>query len=73
MSVHITDMEKKYTEDRKLLGTVHTQGSVDEYYHVRKKYEGRTEFSFMLVCNTKSSVREYPISESQLPDHIKAI
>jgi hypothetical protein len=61
----------KYAEDRKLLGTIHTQGSIDEYYHVRKKYEGRTEFSFVLVCNTKSSVREYTISESQLPEKIK--
>lgn len=65
-------MEKsKYAEDRKLLGTVHTQGSIDEYYHVRRKYEGRTEFSFMLVCNTKSSVREYSIAESQLPSNIR--
>lgn len=62
----------KYAEDRKLLGTIHTQGSIDEYYHVRKKYDGRTEFSFVLVCNTKSSVREYHITESQLPEKIKA-
>jgi len=66
-------MEKKYTEDRKLLGTVHTQGSIDEYYHVRRKYEERTEFSFMLVCNTKSSVREYRITEKQLPKHIRTL
>jgi hypothetical protein len=66
-------MEKKYTEDRKLMGTIHTQGSVDEYYHVRRKYESRTEFSFLLVCNTKNSVREYAITESQLPKDIKAL
>jgi hypothetical protein len=64
-------MEKKYTEDRKLLGTIHTYGAVEEYYHVRKKYENRSEFSYIMVSHTKSSVREYSIQESQIPQNIR--
>lgn len=65
-------MEKlNYIEDRKHLGTIHTPGSVDEYYHVRRKYETKTTFNFVLVSNTKSSVREYFISENQIPKEIK--
>ena len=62
-----------YTEDRKHLGTIHTPGSVDEYYHVRRKYATKTTFNFVLVSNTKSRVREYEIGENQIPKEIRAL
>ena len=63
----------KYTEDRKPLGTVHTLFSVDEYYHVRKKEDGKTTFRFVVVSNTKNGTREYEISESQIPKDIRPL
>ncbi len=62
-----------YTEDRKHLGTIHTPGSVDEYYHVRIKYKTKTTFNFVVVSNTKSSVREYEIGENQIPKEIRIL
>ena len=62
-----------YTEDRKALGTVHTLFSVDEYYHVRRKKDGKTDFRFVLVSNTKNGSREYEIEESQIPKDIKPL
>ncbi len=62
-----------YTEDRKHLGTVHTPGSVDEYYHVRRRSESNTTFRFVVVNNTKTSVKEYEIAENQIPKDIKLL
>jgi hypothetical protein len=62
-----------YTEDRKHLGTIHTPGSVDEYYHVRRRSESKTTFRFVVVNNTNSKVREYEITESQMPKEIKSL
>jgi len=62
-----------YTEDRKHLGTIHTPGSVDEYYHVRRRSESKTTFRFVVVNNTNSKVREYEITESQIPKEIKSL
>lgn len=62
-----------YTEDRKHLGTIHTPGSIDEYYHVRRKYETKTTFRFVLVNNNKNGVKEYEISENQIPKNIKLL
>ena len=62
-----------YTEDRKHIGTIHTLGSVDEYYHVRRKSPTKTTFRFVVVNNTNTSVREYEITESQIPKEIKLL
>jgi hypothetical protein len=62
-----------YTEDRKHLGTVHTPGSVDEYYHVRRKSDNNTTFRFVVVNNTKSGVKEYEITENQIPKEIEVL
>lgn len=62
-----------YIEDRKHLGTIHTPGSVDEYYHVRRRSDSKTTFRFVVVNNTNSKVREYEITESQIPKEIKAL
>jgi len=62
-----------YTEDRKHLGTIHTPGSVDEYYHVRRRSESKTTFRFVVVNNTNSKVREYEITENQIPKEIKSL
>lgn len=63
----------KYVEDRKHLGTIHTPGSVDEYYHVRRKGDSKTTFRFVVVNNTSSGVREFEIEESNIPKEIKAL
>ena len=62
-----------YTEDRKYLGTIHTIGSIDEYYHVRRKYKNETIFRFVVVNNNKNGVKEYEITENQIPKNIKPI
>ena len=62
-----------YIEDRKHLGTIHTPGSVDEYYHVRRKSESRTTFRFVVVNNTATGAREFEIEESKIPKEIKAL
>lgn len=62
-----------YTQDRKHLGTVHTPGSIDEYYHVRRKSDKNTTFRFVVVNNTKTNVKEYEITENQIPKDIKAL
>ena len=62
-----------YTEDRKHLGTVHTPGSIDEYYHVRRKYDYKTTFKFVVVNNTKTNIKEYEITENQIPKEIKVL
>jgi len=59
-----------YTEDRKHLGTIHTPGSVDEYYHVRRRCNDKTTFRFVVVNNTKTNVKEYEIAENQIPKEI---
>ena len=62
-----------YTEDRKHLGTVHTPSSVEEYYHVRRKYENKTTFRFVVVNNTKTGVKVYEITENQIPKDINTL
>jgi hypothetical protein len=62
-----------YTEDRKHLGTIHTPSSIDEYYHVRRKYESKTTFNFVVINNTKSGVKEYEITENQIPKDINIL
>jgi hypothetical protein len=62
-----------YTEDRKHLGTVHTPSSIEEYYHVRRKYENKTTFRFVVVNNTKTGVKEYEITEKQIPKDINIL
>lgn len=62
-----------YTEDRKHLGTVHTPRSIEEYYHVRRRYENKTTFRFVVVNNTKTGVKEYEITESQIPKDINIL
>ena len=44
---------ENYSQDMKLLGTVHSHGSVDEYYHVRVKDSKETKFEFRVVKHTK--------------------
>jgi hypothetical protein len=60
-----------YIEDKKHLGTIHTPGSIDEYYHVRRKQGNDTNFRFVLVRNTKTGVREFEITNNQIPDEIQ--
>jgi hypothetical protein len=52
---------------------VHTPGSVDEYYHVRRKSDNNTTFRFVVVNNTKSGVKEYEITENQIPKEIEVL
>ena len=56
--------------DKKLLGTIHTIGSIDEYYHVRTKMNDNFNFKFVMVRNTRSGVKEFEISNEQLPKQI---
>ena len=56
--------------DKKHLGTIHTSGSIDEYYHVRTKMNDSFNFKFVMVRNTRSGVREIEISNDQLPKQI---
>ena len=62
-----------YTEDRKHLGTVHTPSSIEEYYHVRRRYENKTNFRFVVLNNTKTGVKEYEITENQIPKDINIL
>jgi hypothetical protein len=57
--------------DKKHIGTIHTSGSIDEYYHVRTKMNDSVNFKFVMVKNTLNSVREFEISNEQLPKQIK--
>ena len=56
--------------DKKHLGTIHTSGSIDEYYHVRTKLNDNFNFKFVMVRNTRSGVKEFEISNEQLPKQI---
>lgn len=53
-------------EDKKHLGTIHTIGSIDEYYHVNDTLNSR----FVMVRNTINGVREFEISNDQIPKQI---
>jgi hypothetical protein len=53
-------------EDKKHLGTIHTIGSIDEYYHVNDSLNSR----FVMVRNTINGVREFEISNDQIPKQI---
>jgi hypothetical protein len=57
--------------DKKHLGTIHTSGSIDEYYHVRTKMNDSFNFKFVMVKNTLNNVREFEISNEQIPKQIK--
>lgn len=73
MITRIYKRDPQTTEDRKLLGTIHTLCAINEYYHVRRKRGGTTDFIFVLVRNTKNSVNEYLIEEKDLPENIKLL
>lgn len=73
MSTRIYKKDPQSIEDRKLLGTVHTPGSINEYYHARIRTGERQEFVFLMVSNTKSKTTEYLIAEKDLPENIKAL
>lgn len=70
MNARIYKRDPRSSEDRKLLGTVHGMGTVNEYYHARVRTESKTEFLFLMVRHTKNSVSEYQIDESDLPKNI---
>ena len=57
--------------DKKHLGTIHTSGSIDEYYHVRTKTNNSFNFKFMMVKNTMNGVREFEISNEQIPKQLR--
>ena len=57
--------------EKKHLGTIHTSGSIDEYYHVRTKINDSVNFKFVMVTNTRNGVKEFEISNEQLPKQIK--
>ena len=59
------------TQEKKYLGTIHTIGSIDEYYHVRTKINDSFNFKFVMVRNTRTGVREFELSNEQLPKQIK--
>jgi len=59
--------------DKKHLGTIHTSGSIDEYYHVRTKMNDSFNFKFVMVKNTLNNVREFEISNEQIPKQIKRL
>lgn len=59
-------------KDKKLLGTKHTTHSIDQYFHVRKKDNDKTEFYFELKRLTQSGSKTYIIPETQLPRDIKS-
>jgi hypothetical protein len=60
-----------YIEDKKHLGTIHSLGSIDEYYHVRRKQGTNIDFRFILIRNTKTGVREFEITDKQIPYEIQ--
>jgi hypothetical protein len=60
-----------YIEDKKHLGTIHSPGSIDEYYHVRRKQGTNIDFRFILIRNTKTGVREFEITDKQIPYEIQ--
>ncbi len=62
----------KFNEDYKLLGTIHTISDINEYYHVRVKYNnGDTKFYFKRVTTTKNKIVEEVINEKEIPQIIK--
>ena len=71
MNAKFYNQDPSWTEDRKHLGTIHTMRSVDEYYHVRRRKDGMSEFLFVMVTNTKNDVKEYVVEEKDLPEEIK--
>jgi hypothetical protein len=60
-------------QDRKLLGTLHTARTVDEYYHVRTIDGSKTTFELVLVRNTPQGHKEYHIGQEDLPKSIKTL
>ncbi len=60
-------------KDRKLLGTLHTARTVDEYYHVRTMDGTKATFELVLVRNTPQGYKEYQIGQEDLPQSIKSI
>jgi hypothetical protein len=73
MSTRIYNKDPQSVEDRKLLGTVHGMGTVNEYYHARVKTGTQTDFIFLMVRHTKNSVNEYRIDEADLPKNIRPL
>ena len=57
-------------EDKKYLGTIHTSCSIDEYYHVRTKTNDKSIFKFVMIRNTRNGVKEFEISNEQIPKQI---
>lgn len=73
MSTRIYKRDPQSFEDRKLLGTVHAMGTINEYYHARVKNGTQTDFIFLMVRHTKNSVSEYQIDEADLPKNIRPL
>ena len=73
MNTKIYKRDPHSVEDRKLLGTVHAMGTINEYYHVRVKKDGQTDFIFLMVRHTKNSISEYLIEENDLPNDISLL
>lgn len=71
MNAKIYKQDPAWSEDRKHLGTEHTLCAVNEYYHVRRRRDGVSEFLFVMVRNTKTDVKEYLVEERDLPSDIK--
>lgn len=56
-------------QNKKHLATIHTIGTIDEYYTIQK--DNKSDSYFLLVQNTRSGVREFRLSPEQLPKNIK--
>ena len=73
MNTRIYKRDPQSVEDRKLLGTIHAMGTINEYYHTRIKKNVQTDFIFLMVRHTKNSISEYQIDEKDLPENIKPL
>ena len=73
MNTRIYKRDPQSVEDRKLLGTLHAMGTINEYYQARVKKDGQTDFIFLMVRHTKNSISEYKIDEKDLPESIKPL
>lgn len=73
MNTKIYKRDPQSVEDRKLLGTIHAMGTINEYYQARVKKDGQTDFIFLMVRHTKNSTSEYQIDEKELPESIRPL
>ena len=61
------------TQDKKHLATIHTDRTVDQYWHVRQKFPEKVEFFFLLERLTPTGTKLYKINQSELPKSINLI